>query len=127
MRLLSYINDTESATSATASNFYISVLDALYFMRWAWDLSTETVANCFRHAGFVDPSQDNTDTNSVTNDPGESAIEDLLERLQETTAVTVTAEEYVSFDTEVETTAEMSVTEIVKSMSGNRSRVSRRG
>ena len=120
MRLLSYINDTESATSATASNFYISVLDALYFMRWAWDrVSTETVANCFRHAGFVDPSQDNTDTNSVANDPGESAIEDLLERLQETTAVTVTAEEYVSFDTEVETTAEMSVTEIVKSMSGS--------
>ena len=119
MRLLSYINDRESATSATASNFYISVLDALYFMRWAWDpVSTETVANCFHHAGFVDPSQDNTDTNSVANDPGESAIEDLLKRLQETTAVTVTAEEYVSFDTEVETTAEMSVSEIVKSMSG---------
>ena len=32
--------------------------------------------------------------------------------------MTVTTEEYVSFDTEVETTAEMSVSEIVKSMSG---------
>ena len=121
MRLLSYINDRESATSATASFFYISMLDALYFMRWAWDrVSTETVANCFRHAGFVDPSQDNTDTNSVANDPGESAMEDLLERLQETTAKTVTAEVYVSFDTEVETTAEMSVSEIMKSMSGTK-------
>ncbi|GFO15087.1 tigger transposable element-derived protein [Plakobranchus ocellatus] len=37
----------------SASAFHISVLDALYHMRWAWSMVTpETIANCFRHARF---------------------------------------------------------------------------
>ena len=76
--LISYINNKnrESATSATVSTFCISVLDALNNMRWAWDrVSTETVANCFRHGGFVEPSQSTeentcTDTHSLANGPG---------------------------------------------------------
>ncbi|GFN91634.1 tigger transposable element-derived protein 6 [Plakobranchus ocellatus] len=37
----------------SASAFHISVLAALYHMRWAWSMVTpETIANCFRHAGF---------------------------------------------------------------------------
>ena len=39
--------------SESPSEFHISVLDARYDMRCAWGMIThETIANCFKHAGF---------------------------------------------------------------------------
>ena len=114
-RYLTYVNDGLSA----AKNFNISVLDALYNMRWAWDRVTkETVANCFRHAGFLDTSSANSDIDNIdTGLADDSQIESLIEKLDEKTNNTISAEEYISFDMELETTAEISVSEIVSSIS----------
>ncbi|XP_005102045.1 tigger transposable element-derived protein 4 [Aplysia californica] len=116
-RFLAYISGGQSA-SGDSSAFHISVLDALYYMRWAWDrVSRKTVANCFRRAGFLDTGPPNssreevndTDTQRVADDAGESVMGELFDRLRESAVVTITAEEYVCFDTKVETALEMSV------------------
>ena len=45
---------------------------------------------------------------------------DLFERLQKRTAVSITPEAYAIFDMDVETTAEMSIIEIVNNLSGTK-------
>ena len=55
----------------------------------------------------------------MADDVGES-MEELFERLQERRAVSITPDEYVAFDTHVETTAEMSIIEMVNSLSGTK-------
>ncbi|GFN91890.1 tigger transposable element-derived protein [Plakobranchus ocellatus] len=80
-----------TSTSTFADNFNISIIDALYDMRFAWEkVIKKMIKNCFRHAGFHKPSA------KVKGADFETA-----------------GEEYPAIDYEVQTTAEMSIAEIV--------------
>ena len=98
---------------ALVRTFHISVLDALYNMQWARErVSGETVANCFLHSSQPSNLED-AETNA---DEGES-IEEFFQTLQEKTVINITPEEYVAFDMDVETTAEMLISDIINTIS----------
>ena len=97
----------------------INVLDALYFLRQAWNSVTQTtIANCYRHAGF-----------KVTNDDSESATsnyatddDDPLDDLPLARLIgNITMEEYVSVDDDVPTCEDLSEDSIVDDIIAARS------
>ena len=105
---------TVSAEPTTSETFRISVLDALCDLRLAWDKVTEkTIKNCFRHAGFC--KEVNV---TATEDPPlvteTDELENAMESLAGVTFLQTTAQDFVSIDVNVETTAEMSVSELVQ-------------
>ena len=105
---------TVSAEPTTSETFRISVLDALYDLRSAWDKVTEkTIKNCFRHAGFC--KEVNV---TATEDPPlvteTDELENAMESLAGVTFLQTTAQDFVSIDVNVETTAEVSVSELVQ-------------
>ena len=116
-KYLDHIKDKMAQVSAeptTSETFRISVLDALYDLRSAWDKVTEkTVKNCFRHAGFSKESD-------VTEDPPLVAetdeLENAMESLAAVTSLQTTAQDFISIDADVETTAEVSLSELVQSV-----------
>ena len=58
--------------SESERDFSISVFDALHYIKSAWDMVTKaTIANCFRHAGFVErdgPPSDPEIENNILKD-----------------------------------------------------------
>ena len=114
---LDHIKDkmtTVSAEPTTSETFRISVLDALCDLRSAWDKVTEkTIKNCFRHAGFC--KEVNV---TATEDPPlvteTDELENAMESLAGVTFLQTTAQDFVSIDVNVETTAEVSVSELVQ-------------
>ena len=98
-----------------------TLLEALRVVKTAWGFCTEsTIANCFRHAGFV----------LVDATSGARVIETESESESEATEYTVTfnraaaalggevcsAVEFVAFDSEVTTTKELTTKEIVANL-----------
>ena len=56
-KLLVAFDSRDENTEFATENFKFSVLDALHTVRTAWGFVTEeTIANCYRHAGFRDPA-----------------------------------------------------------------------
>ncbi|GFO18148.1 hypothetical protein PoB_004465300 [Plakobranchus ocellatus] len=112
-----------TSISTAAGNFNISIIDGLYDMRFAWEKVTEkTIKNCFHHAGFhisfasereVEETAQSSETEASHNEP-----ESLLNSLSKVKGADfeTTAEEYLAIDYEVQTTAEMSISEIVNNI-----------
>lgn len=104
-----------TAQPTTSETFRISVLDALYSMRAAWDQVTEkTIKNCFRHAGFCKEAEvSDSETAEAT---GTDELKKAMDSLATVRPLQTSAQDFVAIDSEVVTTAEASVSEIVQSM-----------
>ena len=97
----------------------INVLDALYFLQQAWNSVTQqTIANCYRHAGFKvadDDSQPDTSADDADDDP----LDDIpLARL---IGSNISMEDYVSVDDDVPTCDDLSEESIVDDIIAARS------
>ncbi|GFO27453.1 tigger transposable element-derived protein [Plakobranchus ocellatus] len=68
------------------SHINISILDAMITTSAAWnDVTQDTIANCFRHAGFVTAAQSDNEEESPTSsslDSNRTEVEQLLEHLK---------------------------------------------
>ena len=87
----------------------MSLLDALVASRKAWDMVTETtVANCFKHAGFIRPQPEGQVAEEPELEPvkDDSNLEATLRQLKALgVPIEVTAAEMVSVDADLHTTA----------------------
>ncbi|GFN82050.1 heparan sulfate glucosamine 3-o-sulfotransferase 5-like [Plakobranchus ocellatus] len=90
----------EQLKGSKSGDFNITVLDAMYRSKSAWDLVTQTtIANYFCHAGFIQNS-----ATSSTNSESEEDIQDreeynnLFDRLKDLVPLDITAEAYLSVD-----------------------------
>ena len=98
----------------------INVLDALYFLRQAWNsVMQTTLANCYRHAGFKVTNDDSESTTSNDATDDDDPLDDLpLARL---IGNNITMEEYVSVDDDVPTCEDLSEDSIVDDIIAARS------
>lgn len=103
--------------------FNLTLLDAMNIARTAWSHVTETtIANCFRHAGFGTPTEtrpetERDDTDLHDNDPDLQAVFSQVQRvLPDCSEVTIA--DYVSVDSELQTTGEASVKDIAEMVKG---------
>ena len=81
-------------------------------MRSAWDKVTErTLKNCFGHAGFFKQAEETTEDALLAEDRDE--LDKVVESLARVPNVQTIAEEFATIDSDVETTVEVSVSEIV--------------
>ena len=101
--------DTVSPTT-----FNISVLEALYIMKKAWDdVSATVVENCFRHAGFsleqeISEAESEITTRGVAEE--EKDLGSLFGRLKDVVTVEATLDAFISVDDDdVPTTEETSI------------------
>ena len=118
--ILAYETQTTPVPAGTdfASTFKLSLLDALYLVRTAWSAVTkETIANCFRHAGFGLQS-------SACDAAGDAAVSGTAEfnaTFESAVAVTgaeTTADDYRAVDENLTTSAILSVAEITIQATG---------
>ena len=99
--------------------FKFSLLDALCVTRTAWGFCTQTtIANCFRHAGFTLDAPSSacaeSDTETAAEHTTVAGYTDVFKRAAAVLPDKVcSAEEFVSFDSEVQTTAELTTADIV--------------
>ncbi|GFN88431.1 tigger transposable element-derived protein 6 [Plakobranchus ocellatus] len=89
-------------------------------MRSAWDKVTEqTIKKCFRQPGFLKEAETESETaEEMLLAPYEetSELEKAMEALAAMTSVETSAQDFVSIDSNIETTAEVSVSEIVQTL-----------
>jgi len=100
----------------TKTEFVISVLDALRMLNHAWsNVTSTTIANCYRHAGFQLPT-DNTHSD------GEDEVDDdiPLSRLFQLGLASGGVEEYTAVDDNLVTSAEMTNDDIVEDIISSR-------
>ena len=100
------------ASVDSQDEFKVSLLDAMYFISWAWnDMSSSIIKNCFSKSGFSTPESDpaEDDSDSLIAEVGQQ-----LHCLQQSGLVGVLApEDYIDADEAVETTGDLSNAEIV--------------
>jgi transposase-like protein len=100
------------------TDFVLSVLDAMYLMRQAWDnVKAQTVGNCFRHAGFKRGGTD-TDAEAEDTEDAESDPEDDLPLSRLVPNSGVTLQEYAAVDEDVITSAELTDEDIIETVTG---------
>ena len=102
--------DTESPTT-----FNISVLEALYIMKKAWnDVSATVVENCFCHAGFSLEQEILEAESEITRGVAEEDkdLGSLFGRLKDVVTVEATLDAFISVDDDVPTTEETSIQQI---------------
>ena len=96
--------------------FSPNLLDALYWLRLSWDnVPPQTIANCFRHCGFVVPEDTTNTATSQTDIPETADGNSLLARLSMSRFELpddVTFENFSTADSEVLTTVALSVEDI---------------
>ena len=96
--------------------FSVNVLDALHFLRAAWDdVTSTTVTNCFRKAGFM-CSQESTDADDGDTSAVVSEVQQQFQCLLQSGIgglQNVSPEEYITADEEVETVGELTNADIV--------------
>lgn len=98
----------------TSSEVHISILDALFMLRTAWHLvSSTTIANCFRHAGFLQPE---SQPETAAEDPEDDIPLAALRRLTSG----VRFDDYTSIDDDIPTCADLSDTDIINSIISQR-------
>ena len=73
-----------------------------------------TIKYCFHHAGFFMQAEEATEDALLAEDRDE--LDKVVESLAGVTNVQTTAEEFATIDSDVETAAEVSVSEIVQSL-----------
>jgi hypothetical protein len=102
----------------TAASFSINVLDALYMMRTAWGaVTSETIANCFRHAGFVVSGSATPTSTVATEDRAGPLYDELLATGYPSTA---SFDDYAGVDNDLETAGALTTKEIVKAVKTSR-------
>jgi hypothetical protein len=85
----------------SSSDFQINIMDALFNLRRAWTtVSSETIANCFKHAGF---SSGSTGTDEIPSPAKISPLDNIFERLKAAGFQVnhVSVDEYANVDHEV--------------------------
>ncbi|XP_060569621.1 tigger transposable element-derived protein 4-like [Ruditapes philippinarum] len=93
----------------------ISVLDALYMLKTAWHaVSPQTIANCFRHAGFQQSSVSGIEM--IEDDPEDDLPLSTLRRLTSG----VSFEQYTSADDSVPVCADLNDEEIINNVVSQR-------
>ncbi|XP_005104807.1 tigger transposable element-derived protein 4 [Aplysia californica] len=122
-KLIAYTDHGKSADT-----FEMSILDAMYELKAAWNLvSSATVANCFRLAGFVvgseQPPDDATPTADINKETPTSpaptcyGTDDLFEAMaKKFLPPGVSLKDFFSVDDAVETTGQLSTEEICASV-----------
>ena len=77
-------------------------------------VSEETIKNCFRHAGF-DRQPQGQETEECSNSPVTSDLHRVMDFLAEKASVDTLPEDFILIDKDLQTTAEMAVSEIIQS------------
>ena len=126
-----HVQDNSVSTSSRAhiiKSFNLSLLDALYMLRSAWNKVTETtVSNCFRHAGFKHqetPEISETITTDMqqSNESVEHSDENtcnLFEQLRDLVPDEMSAEAFYRVDTDLLTCEEASLETIIADVQQN--------
>ncbi|XP_064459053.1 tigger transposable element-derived protein 6-like [Ornithodoros turicata] len=100
----------------------IDLLGAIQMMAGAWnDVKRETVANCFRKAGFVAVA-DEACADALDDDDFEYALDDELRKVAEfpeAVPTDLTAHDFVSADDNVHVVAEMTDADIIVDVAGD--------
>ncbi|GFO12528.1 tigger transposable element-derived protein 4-like [Plakobranchus ocellatus] len=100
--------------------FNISVLQALYLMKKAWDdISTSAIANCFRYAGFYS-QEESSETESETSQENRDLVF-LFDRLKGVVPVDGTLGAFLSIDDDVSTAEETSIQQIAADLREDKS------
>ena len=103
--------ESQSRGVTTDKEFLVDEYQALVYLRSAWaQVTEETIKNCFRHAGF---KKTNEDTQATPPTPADDNFGNLFTRLSDLVSLDITAEAYADIDSEIITSAEMSVSDIV--------------
>ena len=85
----------------------LTVLDAITMAAAAWDeVTPTTIANCFRHAGFVlndvnATATTTTHTETINKDPERSEMEQLFTEVTNRIPVEQTIDDYLAIDSDV--------------------------
>lgn len=89
------------------AEFFITILDAIFFLVKSWNMvSPRTIINCFRHAGFkINPPEENDTDDDVP-------LSELAEQLRKR-GCEFNSDEYISVDSEIAITPEITVPNIV--------------
>ncbi|GFN78561.1 tigger transposable element-derived protein 6 [Plakobranchus ocellatus] len=112
-----YLVHIDSGCPAT---FNISVLEALYLMKKAWDdISTSAIANCFRHAGFYS-QEESSETESKTSQEDRDLVS-LFDRLKGVVPVDGTLGAFLYIDEDVPTAEETSIQQIAADLREDKS------
>ena len=128
-----HVEDSSVSTASKAhiiKSFSLSLLDALYMLRLAWNKVTETtVSNCFRHAGFKHQEPTSTEiseTTSITTDmqqSNESVVDpeeiNLFEQLRDLVPDEMSAEAFYRVDTDLLTCEEETLETIIADVQQN--------
>ena len=102
--------------------FTVTLLDCMYLLRLAWEIvSAKTIANSFLHCGFQTPEESLPCPQETEEDPS-TLGEALLSRLGSYSADLpegVTFQEFISVDSQVNTTATLTTEDIVATVKLN--------
>lgn len=103
--------------TGSPSTFNISVLEALYVMKKAWnDVSPAVVANCFRHAGFCrkESTEEESETDHTTSDTMQEDrnLDSLFDRLRDIVPTDGTLGAFLYIDEGIPTTEETTIQQI---------------
>ena len=100
------------------TEFQTTVLDAIVLLKQAWDeVSSVTVANCFRHSGFVNDTtgEAHNQDEAMDDQDYEEVVERLDSLLPEDNAEDI-LDEYVLVVEDVPTSAELTDNELVEAV-----------
>ena len=101
--------------SPTSSNFKPNILDAIRMISAAWEeVKPETVKNCFRKAGWKKTDGTSIQTENVEDDEDTIPLSVLRERLR--LPETMTFEDYVNVDNDVQAHEELTEEDILASL-----------
>ena len=98
-------------------NLKISVLDAMLWLKTAWNEVTPlTIQNCFRHCGFNDSSSAISDETTVIDEPD---IEDIVQQLSENgVSIEGSVDDYINADEDVAVAGTFTDAEIAANIRG---------
>lgn len=98
--------------------FSVNVLDALRMLKSAWSkVKQQTIANCFRHAGFIDQSQECGESHmEMIETTPESDIPDIEGITHDVLPQGVSFEDYLSVDDAILTEDIMTDDDIIESL-----------
>ena len=100
-----------------STDFRTSVLDAIVLLKQTWDeVSSVTVANCFKHCGFVhgNTKEDDNQDDEAMDDHDFDEVVDWLDSLLPQDNAEDILDEYVSIDDNVPTSAELTDNELAE-------------